>query len=402
MFRNIFEKLTEHFKNGADNTPQGAHHFKNFDYLRRFRKGLFEHFDEWSLDKKIDKEIFIAKEVLTTIFAVCLQLGCCHEQASVVWLRLLEAGVTAPLELIEISGPPLERAFEKAEHKYDIHNFTLVGRSPTSNIKDISTWKNVSVIDTWNGGFFKKYEEKESPVETDLTRDYFSIERIQLHIRIDRPLNKNEWNNIVCILIATQQYINDLFPYCFRNDREKVNKMLADKIHLYKMFSALPIGDCITQTDEKTAPIETGQLQQLKNLFSIHSSTSKIMRDEVESKPVRLAKILQQIKNLKEAKAEITPDTIEEIAWEVFTIYCECSMKTIQSLTGYDRNRIKAGLKPVDNSFNEAWFDYLTETPTKMIEFIHACFSEEKPTLDEIETVITNAVDQSPKKGLGI
>jgi hypothetical protein len=264
MFERIFKDVKEEFKNGATNvTSAKDQDIQKLDYVRSILREIGPNID---ISKLSVREALILEQSFKCILAQALQLACCSEQAAVIFTMLAESGITQPVELIEGSGMPLKSGYMREvmgipiDHRYTKHNLTVVGRdSKLSHFADISTWKNMTVIDTWTDGFFKKYENDETPKEIDFTRGYFKLQKLELIIRIEQSPQASEWNNIVCVLITIKKYINDHHATDLKEDMGKINKSFNDKIHLYTIFG---LGLPIRHWKKETESIDEASLRE--------------------------------------------------------------------------------------------------------------------------------------------
>lgn len=194
----------------------------------------------------------LLQEMSAALFAQAYQCGSCVDQASLLFVKLLEAKLDLPIDRMQVSGNWLLK-FDirtnmdgsETKHGFNSHNFVVLGRDEKeSKLNDLSSWENVTLADTYGEGLLRQYEEEQTPEESDLTLGYFVPDNFLNLVRVEQNLEANEWNKYAALLIEIKNYISLHFHSWFQTanrrfgdeakELAKLNSLFERKIELYK------------------------------------------------------------------------------------------------------------------------------------------------------------------------
>lgn len=237
----IHDEVKKEFKHSATNvTGASATATADFLFMRFIRtqttKPIITSLKE---RKSTFIEVSNAETAIIAIFAHAYHLGNCGEQTSVVFIKLLEDGISESIEIMNMEGTylkggyTLEREGKSIAYEYKTHAVVASGRDLiSSNLQDASTWKNASISDTWTEGFLHQGKISTKLKETDLTRGFFRLKRITSEPRMDKNLNDTEWYNIANLLRQSKKYLNVNFKKFAAEHKREVADLDAEVVKI--------------------------------------------------------------------------------------------------------------------------------------------------------------------------
>lgn len=191
--KNIFDLTLKQTSLGAGNVSNASE--SNEDRKKRSKRvGVFRAVTNYITEeiRKLPKyqnhtavEIDLLSAFLDSINALYNHAGNCCERAALTYVNFLKQQIDTPVEIIFITQTP-----EKA------HDFVLLGRKKESSLGDLSTWKGVTIVDTWPNATtpLKQFAEDKTPEVKDiLVATMSTIKYIVSKARFDKPLTTEQW-----------------------------------------------------------------------------------------------------------------------------------------------------------------------------------------------------------------
>jgi hypothetical protein len=246
QFKTILDSVKNDMSIGASNTTEAS---KQTRATVAFSRELYKEIREKTLLPYVDlfyskAEADIIENLIFAILAQAFRCGRCCEYAALVFMKLLEAEIDLPIDIVNLRGKSTSTGFfirndEKKIYRYEDHSIVAVNRDAKMSLfYDISTWQNVTILDAWRKGQLKEYKGDETPIANDLTYDFIDVTSFQLISHAEGNLEAEQWNRLVTYLVTLKTFINAYYS----EYSDRFNVVIDRKIEQYQNL-AKPVAE---------------------------------------------------------------------------------------------------------------------------------------------------------------